>query len=41
MGGLEFLKEVYGLFGFEWDIFLSTRPDKSLGNDELWHEAET
>ena len=31
---------MYGLFGFEFELFLSTRPEDSLGIDELWEEAE-
>ena len=37
---MEFLDHVYGLFGFKFELFLSTRPDDSLGNDELWELAE-
>ena len=37
---LDFLDHVYGLFGFEFELFLSTRPKDSLGTDELWEEAE-
>lgn len=40
-GCLEFLEQVYGLFGFKFELFLSTRPEDSLGSDELWEEAET
>jgi threonyl-tRNA synthetase len=31
---------VYGIFNFDYDLFLSTRPEESLGSDELWEEAE-
>lgn len=31
---------MYGLFGFEYDIKLATRPEESIGSDEQWHEAE-
>jgi len=37
---LEFLKHVYGIFGFAFDLKLSTRPDKFLGDQELWNKAE-
>ena len=37
---LQFLEKVYGIFNFEYDLFLSTRPKESLGSDELWEEAE-
>ena len=33
---LHFLDRVYGLFGFDYKLFLSTRPADSLGSDELW-----
>jgi len=39
-GCLEFLESIYGLFGFTYEIVLSTKPDKALGSDELWEEAE-
>lgn len=38
---MEFLDHVYGLFGFKFELFLSTRPEDSLGSDELWEEAES
>lgn len=41
LGCLQFLDTIYGLFGFKFELFLSTRPDKSLGSDELWDKAET
>ncbi|MDM5188697.1 threonine--tRNA ligase [Bacillus sp. DX4.1] len=31
---------VYRTFGFEYEIELSTRPEDSMGEDELWREAE-
>lgn len=40
IGCLEFLDHVYGLFGFKFELFLSTRPENSMGSDELWEEAE-
>ena len=39
--GLQFLEHVYGLFGFKYELFLSTRPEDSLGSEELWEEAES
>jgi len=30
----------YGLFGFEFSLELSTRPDNYLGHIETWNEAE-
>lgn len=37
---MHFLDHVYGLFGFDYKLFLSTRPADSLGSDELWEQAE-
>jgi threonyl-tRNA synthetase len=37
---LDFIKYVYGLFGFSYNLRLSTRPEKHLGNVETWNEAE-
>ncbi|NAP01532.1 threonine--tRNA ligase, partial [Halomonas sp. MG34] len=31
---------MYRAFGFSYTVELSTRPEKSLGSDELWHHAE-
>ncbi|CAG9765673.1 unnamed protein product [Ceutorhynchus assimilis] len=39
-GCLEFLKHIYGVFGFTFDLVLSTRPEKFLGEVEAWNEAE-
>ena len=30
-----------GLFGFEYSIELSTKPDKAIGSDEIWEKAES
>ena len=39
---IDFFKEVYGAFGLtDVRIELSTRPDKSIGSDEMWEKAET
>lgn len=37
---LEFLFFVYGVFGFTFEMTLSTRPKKALGCIELWNQAE-
>ncbi|HTU14676.1 MAG TPA: threonine--tRNA ligase [Solirubrobacterales bacterium] len=38
----EAIDELYGRFGFEdVSVELSTRPEKSLGSDELWEQAES
>jgi len=37
----KFVEEVYHDFGFEdYRIELSTRPEKSIGTDEMWQQAE-
>ncbi|XP_030753372.1 threonine--tRNA ligase, cytoplasmic isoform X2 [Sitophilus oryzae] len=40
MGALDFLEAVYGIFGFTFDLVLSTRPEKYLGEVQMWNEAE-
>ncbi|KAF9358674.1 threonyl-tRNA synthetase [Mortierella sp. AD094] len=37
---LDFLQYVYGIFGFEFSLALSTRPEKYLGKIEEWDIAE-
>ncbi len=38
---IKMLNEVYETFGFtDFKIYLSTRPDVSVGSDEVWEEAE-
>jgi len=37
---LDFLDHVYGIFGFTFDLKLSTRPEKYLGDIEVWNTAE-
>uniref|UniRef100_A0A8C5HB19 threonine--tRNA ligase n=1 Tax=Gouania willdenowi TaxID=441366 RepID=A0A8C5HB19_GOUWI len=39
-GCLDFLRCVYGVFGFSFQLHLSTRPDKCLGDVEVWNQAE-
>ncbi len=39
-GVIKLVDEVYSKFGFEYTIELSTRPDDSMGSDELWEMAE-
>lgn len=36
----EFLKYIYGVFGFEFKMELSTRPEKYVGELETWNNAE-
>lgn len=37
---LKVIDEVYKIFGFEYSVELSTRPDDFMGEIELWDEAE-
>lgn len=39
-GALNFLQHVYGVLGFTFDLQLSTRPEKFLGEIDMWNEAE-
>lgn len=38
-GVLSFVSDVMGIFGFEYEMELSTRPEKSIGSDEDWERA--
>ena len=40
VGCFDFLRHVYGLFGFSFKLELSTRPEKYLGEIETWNAAE-
>jgi len=40
MTTLDFLQHVYGLFGFNFELELSTRPELRLGDEALWDKAE-
>ncbi|MET3657061.1 threonine--tRNA ligase [Sporosarcina psychrophila] len=37
---INLIDEVYQTFGFEYSIELSTRPEQSLGSDEIWNDSE-
>lgn len=39
-GCLDFLRYVYTIFGFSFNLVLSTRPEKFLGKLEQWNAAE-
>ncbi|EGW31902.1 uncharacterized protein SPAPADRAFT_61003 [Spathaspora passalidarum NRRL Y-27907] len=39
-GVFDFLQKVYGIFGFEFKMELSTRPEKFVGDIETWNSAE-
>lgn len=38
-GVLSFVNDIMGIFGFDFEMELSTRPDKSIGSDEDWERA--
>lgn len=37
---IQFIDRMYSTFGFSYSIELSTRPEKSMGSEELWTQAE-
>ena len=39
-GIMKLVDEVYKIFGFEYTVELSTRPENSMGSDEQWNMAE-
>ncbi|XP_034076514.1 threonine--tRNA ligase 1, cytoplasmic-like isoform X1 [Gymnodraco acuticeps] len=39
-GCLDFLRCVYNVFGFSFQLHLSTRPEKYLGDIAVWNQAE-
>jgi threonyl-tRNA synthetase len=38
-GVLRFVSDVMGIFGFDYEMELSTRPEKSIGDDAAWELA--
>jgi threonyl-tRNA synthetase len=38
-GVLDFVKDVMGVFNFEFELEVSTKPEKSIGSDEDWERA--
>ena len=40
LGVLDFLDHIYGIFGFKFELELSTRPEDKLGDDAMWDQAE-
>lgn len=40
LGQLNFMKKVYGIFGYQFSLELSTRPANYLGEIEVWDKAE-
>jgi threonyl-tRNA synthetase len=41
LGVLEFVAEVMAIFGFDYEVELSTRPEKSIGTEAEWDLATT
>ena len=39
IGIIDFIGAVYTAFGFEYGVELSTRPEKSIGTEEVWEKA--
>jgi threonyl-tRNA synthetase len=39
MGVIAFVNDVMSIFGFEYEMELSTRPEKSIGSDSDWEQA--
>lgn len=37
---IKIMEEIYKPFDMEREIFLSTKPDKAMGSDEMWRRAE-
>ena len=37
---MRLVHEIYSVFGFEYTVELSTRPENSMGSDEQWNMAE-
>nr|QBK88577.1 MAG: threonyl-tRNA synthetase [Mimivirus LCMiAC01] len=37
---MDFIRYIYNIFGFEFSLELSTRPDNYIGEIEIWDEAE-
>jgi len=37
---LDFMSHIYSIFGFSFDLKLSTRPDKFIGDKDTWDKAE-
>ncbi len=38
-GVIAFVRDVMDVFGFEYEMEISTRPDKSIGSEEAWEKA--
>lgn len=40
-GMMDLIDRIYKVFGFEYSVVLSTRPEDSMGSEELWETAES
>ncbi len=40
-GMMTLIDRIYKVFGFDYSVVLSTRPEDSMGSDELWEIAES
>ena len=40
-GVIRLIDDVYSLFGFDYHLQLSTKPEKAMGSDEIWETATT
>ncbi|MFO7819687.1 MAG: threonine--tRNA ligase [Halanaerobacter sp.] len=38
-GVIDLVDTIYSAFGFDYNVELSTKPDKAMGSDELWDKA--
>jgi len=38
-GVIKFVQDIMGIFGFEYEMEISTRPEKSIGSDADWERA--
>lgn len=38
-GVIDFVKDIMGIFDFDFTVELSTRPEKSIGDDQSWERA--
>jgi len=39
-GCVDFIRHAMGIFGLEAKVYLSTRPEKAIGSEEVWANAE-
>ncbi len=39
-GCVSFIRDAMGIFGLEAKVYLSTRPEKAIGSEEVWANAE-